>query len=81
MSISKNVIAAEITTTIRHIPTELLLGPADGLPTKCVVNLDSVRTVPREYLSERISRLPGDRVQEVIRAVGYAFGWEELVGS
>jgi mRNA interferase MazF len=39
------VTVAPITTTIRDIPTELLLTKADGMPRECVVNLDHVQTV------------------------------------
>ena len=75
------VVAAEITTTIRNIPIEIPLGPAEGLPRKCVVNCDNLRTVAKQNLVERISRLPPRRVSEVKRAVGYVLGWEELIGS
>lgn len=73
------VVAAEITSTIRNIPIEVPLGPAEGLPKKCVVNCDSLRTVPRQNLVERISQLHPRRIREVKRAVGYALGWEELI--
>jgi len=73
------VVAAEITTTIRHIPIEVPLGAADGLPKKCVVNCDNLRTIAIQHLAERISRLPTHRIPEVKRAVGYALGWEELI--
>lgn len=72
-------IVAEITTTIRDIRVEIPLGPRDGLRRRCVANCDNLRTVSREGLAERISRLPLRRVAEVKRAVGYALGWEELI--
>jgi mRNA interferase MazF len=73
------VVAAEITTTIRHIPIEVPLGLAEGLPKKCVVNCDNLRTIPKLNLVKRISRLRPPRIPEVKRAVGYALGWEELI--
>ena len=36
------VIAAEVTTTIRDIPVEVLLGPREGLRKTCVVNCDNL---------------------------------------
>jgi mRNA interferase MazF len=72
-------IVVEITTTIRNIPVEVRLGKRDGLPALCVANCDNLRTVSREALVERICRLPASRLIEVKRAVGYAFGWEELI--
>ena len=72
-------IVAEITTTIRTIPVEVPLGKRDGFSAPCVANCDNLRTVRREVLVERISRLGASRQMEVKRAVGYAFGWEELI--
>jgi mRNA interferase MazF len=72
-------LVAEITTTIRGIPVEVTLGPAEGLPKPCVVNCDNLRTVSRQLLSKRISILSPRRHQEVKHAVGYAFGWGELI--
>ena len=46
-----------------------------------MVNCDNLRTIPKQYLSERISRLPSRRVAEVKRAIGYVFGWDELIDS
>jgi mRNA interferase MazF len=72
-------VAAEITTTIRHIPVEVLLGRREGLPKACVANCDNMRTVAKPMLKERISRLSQHRIREVKRAVGYALGWSELI--
>ncbi len=74
-------IVVEITTTIRNIPVEVRLGKRDGLPVSCVANFDNLRTVSRDALVERISRLPAIRMVEVKRAVGYALGWDELIDS
>jgi mRNA interferase MazF len=74
-------IVAEITTTIRNIPVEVRLGKRDGLPISCVANCDNLRTVSRDALVERISRVSALRQVEVKRAVGYAFGWDELIES
>ena len=72
-------VAAEITTTVRRIPVEVLLGKAEGLPKICVANLDNLRTIAKQNLAGRISRLPARRVAEVKRAMGYVLGWDELI--
>ena len=72
-------VAAEITATIRHIPIEVLLGTAEGMPKPCVVNCDNLRTISKADLAKKISKIPVHRVVEVKRAVGYALGWEELI--
>ena len=79
-AVLNKVLAAEINTTIRHIPIEVALGAAEGLLLrKCVVNCDNLRTVPKQSLVEKISQLRPQRIPEVKRAVGYALGWEELI--
>ena len=72
-------VVAEITTTIRNIRVKVLLGRRDDMPKPCVANCDNLRTLPRQSLLERISKLPAHRSAEVKRAVGYAFGWDELI--
>jgi mRNA interferase MazF len=74
-------IVVEITTTIRNIPVEVSLGRREGLPKPCVANCDNLRTLPRQSLEKRISRLPAARTGEVKRALGYALGWEELISA
>jgi mRNA interferase MazF len=73
------VVVAEVTTTVRGIPVEIALTRREGMRQPCVANCDNLRTVARSALSERISRLAANRIAEVKRAVGYAFGWDELI--
>src|SRR5438128_876447 len=44
------VTVAPLTTRVRQIPSEVPLGPGDGVPKTCVVNLDTVTTIPRRTL-------------------------------
>ena len=80
-SVLNKFIAAEITATIRHIPIEVALGPAEGMPKPCVVNCDNLRTISKVYLVKKISQLAPKRVHEVKRAIGYALAWEELIAA
>jgi len=72
-------VAIEISTTIRRIPVEVLVGKAEGLPKPCVANCDNVRTVSRAVLVKRIGQLDAARHFEVKRAVGYSLRWDELI--
>jgi mRNA interferase MazF len=72
------VIVAEITTAIRGIRQEVLLGPSEGLPTVSVANFDNLHTVAKRSLTGRIGALPPSREREVKRALGYALDWAEL---
>ncbi len=69
-----SVLAALVTTVQREIPTEVALDEDDGMPRPCVVNLDNVATVPVAYLTERVTRLGPDRMQETCRALAHATG-------
>jgi mRNA interferase MazF len=72
-------VVAEITTTIRAIPVEVRLGSREGLPSRCVANLDNLRTVARPWFASRAGALSPSRHVEVKRALGYALGWDELI--
>jgi mRNA-degrading endonuclease toxin of MazEF toxin-antitoxin module len=72
------VIVAEITTTRRQIPQEILLGRSEGLSRPSVVNFDNIHVVPTGSLEQRLGRLTAGREREVKRALGFALGWAEL---
>ncbi len=67
-----SVLAAPVTRTVRQIPTEVLLGPEDGLPTECAASLDNLRVVPKAFLTERICSLDALRVAEACTALRVA---------
>jgi mRNA interferase MazF len=71
-------VAAEITSTIRQIASEVPLGEEEGLLKVCVANCDNLRMVPRLSLTRRAGELAPERWIEVKRAVGAALGWREL---
>lgn len=73
------VTVAPITTTIRNIPTEVALGPGDGMLTDCAVNLDNIQTVPKSRLGALITLLPPARMDEVQQAVNFALGFDSLL--
>ena len=63
-----------ITRTIRSIPVEVPLGKEDGMPARCVVNLDDILTIPRSCLRELVTTLPSEKMAAVSRAVSFALG-------
>ena len=44
------VTVAPVTTRVRQIPTEVVLGVAEGLPKPCVTNLDTITTIPKKNI-------------------------------
>ena len=72
------VLVVEVTTTIRVIPQEVVLGKAEGLRKRCVANLDAMRTIPLQTLVVRAGALRSRRHVEVKRAMGHVLHWPEL---
>jgi len=66
------VTVAEVTSTIRGIPVEVELGPEDGLPKKCVVNLDTIVTIRKDLLIERIALLRDEKIEQINSAMKFA---------
>ena len=71
------VTVAVITRKVRGIPTEVALGPDDGLPAACVVNLDDILTIPKSLLEERVTLLSEEKMRLVVRAVEFALDLRE----
>ena len=69
---------APITTTIRAIPTEVVLTEADGMNETCAANLDNLQTLPKARFGGFIVRLRSDRMREVRRAIQFALGFDAL---
>jgi mRNA interferase MazF len=61
-----------VTGVARNIPVEVPLGPEDGMPQQCVVNLDDILTIPKARLAERITTLSPQKMAAVARAVMFA---------
>ncbi len=69
----RRALVAPCTTTIRGLPSEVLLEPGDDpVPRRSVVNLDSVESVAVSVLVERLGRLADARMQEVCAALEVA---------
>lgn len=63
------VVAAPISSTVRGIPTEVALGPAEGLPIECAASLDNMATVRKAHLVRRMGALDRSRWRDVCEAV------------
>ena len=73
------VTVAPITTTIRGIPSEVLLTPAeDGISTDCAVNTDNLQTIQKSGLGTYITHLSLERMREVRAAIEFAPGFDAL---
>jgi mRNA interferase MazF len=70
----RTVLVAPATTRARGIPTEVHLGPEDGMPRECVLSLDNVGPVPKALMAKRITRLGPAKLAELCIALNVATG-------
>lgn len=69
----RRALVAPCTTTVRGLPSEVLLEPGDDpVPRRSAVNLDSVESVAVAVLVERIGRLGDVRMREICAALEVA---------
>ena len=69
-----SVTVAPVTSTVRGVPSEVLLTVADGMKGACVVNLHNVVTVSRAHLGRRVAMLSPERMKQICAALGFALG-------
>ncbi len=70
------VTVASITTTIRQTPSAVRLGPEDGLPEDCSVNLHNIQTVTQTTVGALIAVLTESRIAQVESALLFALGMD-----
>ena len=68
---------APVTTRIRGIRAEVLLGPEDGLRRESVINLDNINTIAKDLLRRVIAELGQGKIGEVDAAIHFALGLVE----
>ena len=73
IAVLTSVTCAPITRTIRHIRSEVEIGPDQGLPEACVINCDNVITLPLDALDPQpVGHLDEVLRVELARALRYA---------
>jgi mRNA interferase MazF len=65
---------APITSTIRGVPSEILLNEEDGMKGRCAINLHNAVTVSQQRLGKRVTRLGPQRMSEVCSALRFCLG-------
>ncbi len=70
------VTVAPVTSTIRDIPSEVLLTESDGMPRASTVNLDHLQTVAKAHIGPLITTLSPRRMIELRSACLFALGFE-----
>lgn len=68
------VTVAPITSSVRGVPSEVLLDERDGMKSVCAVNLHNTVTVSQQSIGRRVARLSGSRMNEVCMALRFSLG-------
>jgi len=74
------ITVAAITTTVRGIPSEVLLSPdEDGIFADCAVNTDNIQTIQKANLGTFMTQLSPERMREVRAAIEFSLGFDALL--
>ena len=68
------VTVAPITSTIRGVPSEIVLNEEDGMKNTCAVNMHDAVTIAQDRLGKRIARLSSSRMNEICAALHFSLG-------
>jgi mRNA interferase MazF len=69
---SGEVAIAPITSTIRDIPSEVLLSRLDGMHYDCSINCDHIQTVSKSNIGSMITSLSKNKLNEIRDAINFA---------
>ena len=68
------VTIAPVSSTIRGVPSEVILDVDDGMKGRCAVNLHNAVTVSQHRLGRRVASLSAGRMHEVCVALRFSLG-------
>lgn len=68
------VLVAPITGTTRGFAAEVKVGRQEGLPRPCVINCDSIVTIPKADLIERAGALSSGKLRALEDALRFVLG-------
>jgi mRNA interferase MazF len=66
------VTVAPVTSTIRDIPSEVLLSKQDGMPHDCAINCDHIQTVSKSKVGSLITALSHEKLGKIRNAICFA---------
>jgi mRNA interferase MazF len=73
-AVKTKLTVAEVSTTVRGIPSEVPLGPGDGLPRPCAANTDNLVTISKARLEARIATLRPEKLAALDAALRFSLG-------
>ena len=66
------VTVVPVTSTVRDIPSEVLLSREDGMKKDCAINCDHIQTVSQRKVGALITALTRKKLEEVRKAILFA---------
>src|SRR5205823_14809260 len=71
------VTVAPVTSSIRGVPSELVLNDEDGMKAPCAVNLHNAVTVSKQRLGKRVAQLSPIRMHQICAALRFSLGCDD----
>ncbi len=59
IAVMQRVMVAPVTTTVRFTPSQLSVGPEEGLAVESVANFDDLQSVPKSCLVRKLGNMDG----------------------
>ena len=69
VSVLQRIVVAPVTRIVRSIPTEVALGPDQGLTIECAASFDNLQPIRRALLTHRVGALANESLDEICRAL------------
>ena len=74
LAVLHTALVVPVTSTIRGIPSEVVLGPEDGPKHVSAASLDHVQTVEKDRLKRYLGRVRPERLRALCAALAIAAG-------
>ncbi len=68
----RGVTVAPITSTIRDIPSEVLLTHEDSMRKDCAINCDHIQTVAKGKIGSSITTLTQEKLKRLSKSIWFA---------
>ena len=68
------VTVAPVTSSIRGVPSEVMLTTEDGIPVESAANLHNIQTIPKKNIGRYITTLSRERMRDIESAIHFSLG-------
>lgn len=71
--VMQRVLVAPVTTRVRGVPSELVVGRAEGIPIESVASFDNLRPIAKALLVRRLGALDQQRMGDICNVLEATF--------